>query len=47
MGSCDCDGGGDADQAVEDEANDKSTTLFSSRALETGYSDIIEDIGVA
>ena len=41
-GSC---GGGDADQAVEDEANNKSTTLFSSRA--SGRSDITEDIGVA
>ena len=44
MGSC-C--GGDADQAIEDEANEKSTILFSSRALGTGCTGIIEDIGVA
>ena len=35
------------DQAVEDEAKNKSTTLFSSRASGGGYSDIIEDISVA
>ena len=34
------------DQAVEDEAKNKSTTVFSSRAS-GGYSDIIEDISVA
>ena len=45
--SCDC-SSGDPDQAVEVEAKNKSTTLFSSRASEAaGYSDIIEDIGVA
>jgi hypothetical protein len=37
--------GGDADQ--EGEANDKSTTSFSSRASGKGRSDITEDIGVA
>ena len=37
-------GGGDADQAVEDEAKGKSTTLFSSGASSI---DITEDIGVA
>ena len=52
MGGCsgvNC-GGGDADQAVEDEANDKSTALFSSGTSGTGHSDklsITEDIGVA
>ena len=35
------------DQAVEDEAKNKSTTVFSSRASGGGYSDIIEDISVA
>ena len=36
------------DQAVEVEAKNKSTTVFSSRASgAAGYSDIIEDIGVA
>jgi hypothetical protein len=39
--------GGDPDQAVEDEAKNKSTTLFSSRASGPGCRDIIEDIGVA
>ena len=34
----------DPDRSVEDEAKNKSTTLFSSRA---GYRDMIEDIGVA
>ena len=50
MGRCcggSCGGGGDADQVVEDEANDKSTILFSSRASGSGRSDITEDIGVA
>ena len=45
-----CGGGGDADEAVEDETNDKSTSLFSSRASGTGSGDeliIAEDIGVA
>ena len=46
MGRCGG-GGGDADQAVEDEAKNRSTTLFSSRASGAGCSDIIEDIGVA
>ena len=52
MGGCSgvsC-GGGDADQAVEDEANDKSTALFSSGTSGTGHSDelsITEDIDVA
>ena len=35
------------DQAVEDEAKNKSTTVFSSRASGGGYSDIIQDISVA
>jgi hypothetical protein len=42
-------GGGDADQAVEDEANDGSTTPFSPTS-ETGRSgelSMAEDIGVA
>ena len=46
-GSC---GGGDADEAVEDEANDKITSLISLMALGTGSGDeliIAEDIGVA
>ena len=44
---CDC-SSGDPDQAVEVEAKKKSTTLFSSRASgAAGYSDMIEDIGVA
>ena len=50
MGRCcggSCGGGGDADQVVEDEANDKSTILFSSKASGSGRSDITEDIGVA
>ena len=47
-GKCGGDGSsGDPDQAVEDKAKNKSTTLFSSRASGGGYSDIIEDIGVA
>ena len=45
-GRCGC-GSSDPDQAVEDEAKKKSTTVFSSRASEAGYRDIIEDIGVA
>ena len=45
--SCDCTSG-DPDQAVEVEAKNKSTTLFSSRASgAAGYSDMIEDIGEA
>ena len=44
---CDCNSG-DPDQAVEVEAKNKSTTEFSSRASgAAGYSDMIEDIGVA
>ena len=44
---CDC-SNGDPDQAVEVEAKNKSTTLFSSSASgAAGYSDMIEDIGVA
>ena len=44
--SCDCTSG-DPDQAVEVEAKNKSTTLFSSRASgAAGHSDMIEDIGV-
>ena len=44
--SCDC-SSGDPDQAVEVEAKNKSTTLFSSRASgAAGHSDMIEDIGV-
>ena len=47
-GKCGGDGSsGDPDQAVEDKAKNKSTMLFSSRASGGGYSDIIEDIGVA
>ena len=42
-----CGSSGDPDQAVEDEAKNKSTTVFSSRASGAGYGDIIEDIGVA
>ena len=40
-----CGGGGEADQAVEDEVN-KSTTPFSSRESGMGCSGITEDIGV-
>lgn len=49
MGRCGGGGSGDADQAVEDEANDGSTTPFSPTS-ETGRSgelSMAEDIGVA
>ena len=47
MSCCDC-SSGDPDQAVEVEVKNKSTTEFSSSASgAAGYSDMIEDIGVA
>ena len=47
MGRC-CGDRGNPDhwQAVEEEAKNKSTSLFSSRASGAGYSNVIENIGV-
>jgi len=40
-------GGGDPDQAVEDADKNIFITLFSSSVSGAGYSEIMDDIGVA